>query len=167
MTMFNSRYIPFKIISKQAAIIVSHSRLLRFISKQAAIMVSHSHHHLFVNANILPRSLKPLFSRSPFSTKSAGILSINSSVLNLLLIAGKVLTGFRISTHTLSSDRSIRLAKKLFKVTFSSYELELEIKLFFISSTIMKSRCSWHSKLLFSSTSGVSISILNGLASSS
>jgi len=40
--MFNSHNIPIKVISKQAAFIVSHPRLFQVISKQVAVFVYHS-----------------------------------------------------------------------------------------------------------------------------
>jgi len=49
--LFNSHYICKKVIPKEAAIIVSHSRLLLVNSKQAPIIVSHSHLLLFFGTN--------------------------------------------------------------------------------------------------------------------
>jgi len=47
----------YKVISKQAAISVSHRHLLKAISKQAAFIVSHSHPLLALAPTILPPSL--------------------------------------------------------------------------------------------------------------
>jgi len=41
--MFDLHYIPIKLISKQADVIVTHSHLLRVITKEAAIIVSLAH----------------------------------------------------------------------------------------------------------------------------
>lgn len=56
-----SNYIPIKVTLKQAAIIASRSQLFQVISKQAAVMISHHHLYLFFGANIWSAVLQPLF----------------------------------------------------------------------------------------------------------
>jgi len=53
-SMFNSYYIPNKVISKQAAIIYSRSYPFQVTPQQDAVIVSHFHQLLFLSATILP-----------------------------------------------------------------------------------------------------------------
>jgi len=61
MLIFNSHYIPVKVIARQDPIVVSHSYLLYFTSKQAAIDVSHSYLSSVFVANIFPLDFSPHF----------------------------------------------------------------------------------------------------------